>query len=862
MVSKLFGAKLFGAKLFGIERKYLLIIVAAVLTTALVAQWEKWTESFADEYDYTPQTVDYLVDTFQTINASCYCMVCENQTDESWFFGSTPLTLEGGKCYFRGLNDPNAGKNQQCDYEYAKKSLLKKTLDDKDAGEAFNNINIRQFMLGQGPGFADFYKANSYSLNGLSMAVKWITSVDTGNGGEYYPLPEANRSACMLRANVLPVYVLYSNNTAVSAGRARKIAQRFKDKGPVVLTTEINYDYRNSNIISEVQNQILGMKAECPNCLIAVAPPFNDTAALDLVLSDDSVNKSTDLVAIGIDSRLANTTFTECNYAWLIEQGKRYAQYALTEYRKPSIVAYFMIEENVPHDYSACVWPEGSTAKANSFLFRTEMPVLLRNGIIGFAPYAYYDMFNPLRCDGCAPTNYNDGLNYVESNPNPTGDTDGADSTFLDYSDPDALIDQPADYKLQPFKSEPGFSFWFGLADYYFKSGSMTPSIFPSQSENASGCSYGEKNQRFWMYLSDNSDLVTQLSSGSPEALITSYNTPAFKCDACVATEKEKPNLELDFKKGAKEEECTTYPPLDVFSDRFDIDPLFMRAIVSHESAFNYCVASIVPNNEQSYNELKGKYRLVPDYGCFPVGLDFDTISQKGDELSETSQCAANMLGLIVSEDKDKVRYCAFGLTQTIEFPFIFWENGQNPHGLSAAEISSACFPDYNPFNVTHSACLGAYKLKLYVDKAKEILSITDNLVKLGVADKDGEIKKPELINWYAYFIASENYRGGFQTQYYINKYDENQKDKGKNCEIITFHEETIEGKTILIAESVPYKAHDFVDYVAKCVTDKNENYRTYGKQILSKYYALSMKCKESGCPPQNLPELISELSK
>ena len=71
------------------------------------------------------------------------------------------------------------------------------------------------------------------------------------------------------------------------------------------------------------------------------------------------------------------------------------------------------------------------------------------------------------------------------------------------------------------------------------------------------------------MYLSDNSDLATQLLSGSSEALITSYNTPAFKCDACVATEKEKPNLKLDFDKGAKEEECTIYSPIDVFSDRF-----------------------------------------------------------------------------------------------------------------------------------------------------------------------------------------------------------------------------------------------------------------------------------------------------
>ena len=48
------------SKLSGIERKYLLLIVVAVLTTALVAQWEKWRENFADEYDYTPQKVDYL----------------------------------------------------------------------------------------------------------------------------------------------------------------------------------------------------------------------------------------------------------------------------------------------------------------------------------------------------------------------------------------------------------------------------------------------------------------------------------------------------------------------------------------------------------------------------------------------------------------------------------------------------------------------------------------------------------------------------------------------------------------------------------------------------------------------------------
>ncbi len=843
------------SKLSGIERKYLLLIVVAVLTTALVAQWEKWTENFADEYDYTPQKVDYLENTFQTINASCYCMVCENQTDESWFFGlidSPPLTLEGGKCYFRGLNDPNAGKDQQCDYEYAKKALSKKTLDDKDAEAAFDNINIRQFMLGQGPGFADFYKANSYSLNGLSMAVKWIPSVDTGNGNEYYPLPEVNRSTCMLRANVLPVYVLYSNSTAVSADRARKIAQQFKDKGPVILTTEMNFNYRDDAIVSEVQNQILGMKAECPNCLIAVAPPFNDTAALDLVLSDDQVNKSTDIVAIGIDSRLANTTFTECNYAWLIEQGKRYAQYALTTYRKPSIIAYFMIEENVPHDYSSCVWPEGSTAKANSFLFRTEFPVLLRNGIIGFAPYAYYDMFNPLRCDGCAPTNYNDALNYVEANPNPTGDTDGIDSAFLDYSDPDAAFDQPADYKAQPFKSEPRFSYWFGLADYYFKSGSMTPSIFPSQSENASGCSFGEKNQRFWMYLSDNSDLAKKLSSGSSESLITSYEVPAFKCDACVATEKEKPDLKLDFNKGANEKECSIYSPLDVFADRFDIDPLFLRAVVSHESAFHYCAASKVPRDAAAYKEVKGTDNgqlLVNDTGCFPVGLDQSKITNHQAELSEKMpQCS------LWIENPDKVRYCAFGLTQTIEFPSVFWENGQNPHGLSSSEISSACFSDYNPFNVTHSACLGAYKLKKYVDSGKAVLSKTDNLKELGIANKDGEIKKPELINWYAYFFAAGMYRGGFNPQAFINEYASNKH----GCDITVFkivHD--TDGTPYTIAEKQHQKADDLMEYVELCAKDNKG--AVYGRWLLSKYYALTKECKESGCPPQNLPELISK---
>ncbi len=672
----------------------------------------------------------------------CWCMACKNGTN--LFLPMTSLI--GGSCYFQ------SNCNQQ----------VSTALSDKTASPS---VSMRPFMLGQGPTIADFAAAQPYCAQGLTMAVQWLV----GTKDTPYTMPSAERSMCLLGVDVMPVYVMYSNGTNLNASRAYDIGQELGENGknvfqgkltsgpvgPVVVVTEMDF---NISEASQVADEVKEVNAGCGNvrssdssksvlnCLVAVAPKLNDTAALDAVLKlagPDNV----DLVAFGVNGHYVHT----CDPGAISMQVLNYAGYALYNDSKPSIIPYMMFEPSGTDVDNSCTWNEQSVDSAYSSLFSIITP--LRNrGVIGIAPYSFNtsssDISNPLGCQNCgvAMTSsrmnswYANCQNYA-SKPDASGNPEKNPGLSITYADQPggACLDNFQNFNIA-YKFQTKYDSTQGTPDIM---NPITPTLQDPKVPQLYSCS----------------DCISQNASGSPPFAFT------VKSGAPPASN------------------CTAIPQIDTWASMRNLDPMFVRAIAYSESGLDPCAAAKVCSASCLGSSCTS--------GCFPAAdasgnsecysKGYDAMYDPAAAGSQGS-CPDFSNDIVPSGQAPAWRWCGLGLMQSVEPPYTFWPDSylatgltpgtDNPYkdiftrsgfgGYSSGTdpyypllVSAlSCDSKFNPFDPGDSLCMGTLKLERMV---RQGYAWIENHPGLGFTYTGADTEKAKV---FAYYVASEMYRG------------------------------------------------------------------------------------------------------
>ena len=462
----------------------------------------------------------------------CICMTCNIDLPKDPYDKFFPVSYASRLCKFS-----ECGPEQYANY-------IQAPVKGQD--------RINFFMIGQG-GFGEFNKANPYCNNSLRMPVKWLDSRD---GLGEYPLPDVGRATCFMEKSSIPVYILYSRGESVSAERAGKIASLFLDRGPVIITSEFEFNSSNPEIAANVTAQVRAMKQACPNCLIALAPSlWDDSEAFQKVASDSG--SSVDLFAFGLNSH----DFITCNPAKMYYAGMSYSQYLLFKYKKPSLWAYLLFDRDYSADGS-CMWDDEALAHAYSS-FYTYAPGMAASGVIGAAPYSLYGV-GPLYCRNCS-------------------------------------LFGPSGSPILPMQAA-----WFANCQEAYATRSLLPLAF----SNAPGttCLFGPRIYSYTGY-----SYYTERPGAQKQP---AGNTSTFySCDACLVTNIPA-SLKLSPIKPSGSQACEAYPILDAYADIRDIDPALVRATVQRESGFDPCATS---SDSATCGKTPGMRSVAdPDSSCTP----------------------------------------------------------------------------------------------------------------------------------------------------------------------------------------------------------------------------------------------------
>jgi len=475
---------------------------------------------------------------------NCVCMICENS---DWFEFFNPynlfysLDLREGTCRFQ----PGCTED-----------LFKETSELGISEMLFGQEQVRFFMLGQGTNFAEFADANRYCNNSLRLAVKWVTTTQ----GFDYPIPSSERAECLLEKDVMPMYLLYTENGSIDVESAGEFAETFNEVGPVIISAEFDVDPTNRTALDLAVDQAILMKSKCPNCLIAFSPKFQYDSrefgdldqkvgfnytyeALDYVFTESpkrsEAASSIDLIGVGLNSHYSQ----DCSASKFVYDAKEYSKYALRKYNKPSIWPYILMDDgqaNAPlGEEGSCIWTNDEIVKTYDELYKG-ISTFVSLGVIGYAPYSLYGLDSgPLECENCGLMNI-DGVTYSQH---------------------------------QKF---------FSQCQVYYVGNGIVPIVFSPV--ECADCSFANNYNRFQL---------EQFSSGkvtAPEDLEAVLPTDIFyTCNGQMLSEVPE-EIQLGsytYNIGDEAKQCTWYPELDIFSDLRDADPVLTRAITWMETGFS-----------------------------------------------------------------------------------------------------------------------------------------------------------------------------------------------------------------------------------------------------------------------------------
>ncbi|MFA5411833.1 MAG: hypothetical protein WC350_00595 [Candidatus Micrarchaeia archaeon] len=462
---------------------------------------------------------------------NCNCMVCDtfpNPEDDpaTKFY---PFSYWASTCYYKS-----------CSFDDYQRYLEATPIPGDAPRSASGRDMLNYFMFGQG-GFGEFNRANTFCNNSLRMPVKWL---DSRNGLGKYPLPDPDRALCFVDKGTIPLYILYSRGEAIDPARSAEIAGLFEESsvhtGPVILTSELEFDSTDPTAVSNVREQVIAMKQACQGCQIALAPRLGDNStALERLMADPLVNSSVDLFAFGVDSN----NYTSCSPLLMLSDAMQYSQYLLYKYKKPSVLAYVLFDNTTSSDGS-CTWDDSLVSEGYS-AFYTYPQGFASSGIIGGALYSLYGVADPLGCTDC-------GLYNSSGDPIPQRQAS-----------------------------------WFSGCQGAYATSSVVPLVF-SDSPGTS-CSYSQPGYSF-VGLDLNTVPPTYTEpAGSWE--------PFYSCDSCLV-EKAPSSIKISAsipanpvrgRDGREMDICTDFPALDVYADIRDLDPAYVRTMALWETGFDEC---------------------------------------------------------------------------------------------------------------------------------------------------------------------------------------------------------------------------------------------------------------------------------
>lgn len=840
------------------------------LATGCIQIMSDYVETYEEGFDYSDPADSVMFDPDyygECEVGTCTAFVCERGDPGilERVLGLNTRSLVGGSCSF----------DQNFDQERQNELWEDDTLDSQP------------FRIGQGPTFVDFSHANRYCGNKLNLAVKWLH----GKQGNPYPLPDPSRATCFLERGIMPMYILYSDGLSISSSTARTIAESFRDKGPVIIVSEMDYDSSNEDNINNVKDQIINMKSACPNCLIAYGVNMSDHNALQSLndtspLFDSVFNSSVDLIAFGINSKNSKQTCVPENgfhskavSRMYIAEVYPFMRSIRFEYNKPSVIAYMLFDTGAnarepsthPTDPGPCIWNELQVKEAYRYFYDKALPVLAGYGAIGAAPYGYYDWENPLNCENCQ---------------------------LLDV-DIDITTGEIEEMEPEAQKTKRFFN-WFSFCHAYKVSVDEETNTFAQNdflavhaTKPGTVCDVAQNNYRFYH------ESIFRTTFAGPRLELPAYEpgreTEAafFACDACVVTHEDEilaatttfPFEISPISLGSRaEQSCNPAgDPLfeemvlqiDRFAELRDLDPAFVRAIIWAETDFHRCIAS-----QTDFDRCGGSgnpYDLDNNDNTaanLPAGVTDEPhiLDQSGGYGDPPTQCN---LGPAQSGKK----YCAYGLMAALEMPgYVYSELGIPYSNLviqCANELQLDSIDDFNPFNITHTVCVGTAKLQDYFSgfARRAVTSpagrAADLEVEITGTDEEMDRQRNKQNIMIAYF-AAHRYRGtGPWTEDQIPLFVE-QKDisaadcTGDGASSINYCS-TIPSPT---AQQDPhsrfqrdacFENYDFISFIRNCrmyepsfpATELTEERFDYGSRVLARYEALRTdECGISNCPP------------
>lgn len=640
------------------------------------------------------------------VEKPCFCMVCKNETRYGGLLSFLNLffdaNLKGGECRFDACNMTTFTE------------LLSTSGDTQP----------RAFMIGHGPSFASTASAFLYCNNSLQLATKWVKSPAPG------VVPKSQnpaRAACWLERNVLPVYMYYTNGSAISPSWMGTFAKTLQDnKGyPSIVATEINFNSSDLLAMSNVKQQLVQIKKNCPKCISVLAVRSGDTNAVDEVLSDPTLyngrnlSDTTDMVGFGF---LAND-YAFCNPSRIIASNIAFSRFVLSNYSKPTIWLYVGASEGNNTDGS-CYFSNQTVYDFYQKIFAAT-PGLVSSGVVGMSFYEYADRTGPLPCkegEGC------------------------------DYGV----------YSADGEQKHPEMNVWSDLCQFIATDRYRNPIMF---SQNGKG---------FVCDMFQNWKIYTQISTqvNTEQGLDASDVLPMPKVkkltcgEVCISDVKNQ--LPDAYDNAGKtfdpnnENHCALFPQIEDYSDDADISSTYFRSIVEQESGFAPTAVACVDVSKTNCNtgrvapagdpEPQRNYYKASEI-CALAGLPENCAVAHWTEggVSKTgTDCPSGM------------KPCGMGLAQCIDMPG------------TVAECGGA---SYNPFNPAMSICCGTNKFKQFLSSATAF--VNSHWSELSKCEHGMNASEK---SWAAYYLASNAYYGAQGIS--ESKFNSflSQRDSGGSC--------------------------------------------------------------------------------
>ncbi len=270
---------------------------------------------------------------------------------------------------------------------------------------------IRSFMFGQGSTFTEFEEANAYCDSNMTILAKWMewdptNPTEPPSVGEtaWESALQRSRATCYLTANVMPVYIFYTNSTplAMDPLNIERFTQNFKEDGdeigPVVICPEFEYNLaKDPQVRVNLMNSIRRIRANCEKCLIMLAPPEGDMASLVDILNDPAnnyeMNRTVDIVG---QSWTLNKD--PCRYDLSLNHTIAFSREVLQRYRKPTL--WILRVSNSSNFDNTCNWTASKVANAFTQIYGGS-PGLVGVGGIGIINYQLLDGIDAMHnCTG------------------------------------------------------------------------------------------------------------------------------------------------------------------------------------------------------------------------------------------------------------------------------------------------------------------------------------------------------------------------------------------------------------------------------------------------------------------------------